>query len=47
MAFPKIIFLKQMIILGVDLIDVGRAEKQQEKETENVILVSLSMCVCV
>lgn len=35
MAFPKIICLKQMIILGVDLIDVGQAEKDQETQREN------------
>lgn len=34
MAFPKIICLKQMIILGVDLIDVGQAEEEQERERE-------------
>lgn len=43
MAFPKIICLKQMIILGVDLIDVGQPEKEQEGERENAFL---SLCVC-
>ncbi len=43
MAFPKIICLKQMIILGVDLIDVGQAE-QNKRERENVCVFK---CVCV
>ena len=48
MAFPKIICLKQMIILGVDLIDVGQTEKEQEGARENVCifkLVCVSVCV--
>lgn len=46
MAFPKIICLKQMIILGVDLIDVGQAGEEQEGERDR-LSVFLSLCVCV
>lgn len=43
MAFPKIICLKQMIILGVDLIDVGQAEKEQEGDGKRNVSVSLTV----
>ena len=47
MAFPKIICLKQMIILGVDLIDVGQAEKELAREMENSVdFNSLCLRVC-
>lgn len=38
MAFLKIICLKQMIILGVDLIDVGQKWSKRESLCQNVHL---------
>lgn len=46
MAFPKIICLKQMIILGVDLIDVGQAGEEQEGERDRLSVFFKFVCVC-